>query len=95
MSTERTRKSKNPLYVVTNKGQDVEQAENWLDALIKRLGLEETIKTIEGLLGIMLEMVKSYAFFQVVNQWLDQLINTLEMLLKMIDPVLAFSVIKK
>lgn len=94
MSTSQTRKSKNPLYVVTNKGQDVEQAESWIDALIKKLGLEDTIKTLEGLLGMMLELVKSYAAFQVIQAWLDQFINTLEKFLKMIDPVLAFSIIK-
>lgn len=95
MSSARNRKNKNPLYVVTNQGQDVQQAENLLDALIKKLGLEETIKTLEGLLGMMLEMVKSYAFFQVVQAWLDQLVAALEKFLKMIDPVLAFSIIKK
>ena len=95
MSSARNKKNKNPLYVVTNQGQDVQQAENLLDALIKKLGLEETIKTLEGLLGMMLEMVKSYAFFQVVQAWLDQLVAALEKFLKMIDPVLAFSIIKK
>ena len=95
MGTNNNKKNKNPLYVVTNQGQDVQEAENLIDALIKKLGLEETIKTLEGLLGMMLEMVKSYAFFQVVQQWVDQIVATLEKILKMIDPVLAFSVIKK
>lgn len=95
MATNNNKKNKNPLYVVTNRGQDVQEAENLIDALIKKLGLEETIKTLEGLLGMMLEMVKSYAFFQVVQQWVDQIVATLEKILKMIDPVLAFSVIKK
>jgi len=94
MSTSQTKKSRNPLYVVTNKGQDVETADSWLDALIKKFGLEDTIKTLEGLIGMMLELVKSYAAFQVVQAWLDQFIQNLEKFLKMIDPVLAFSIIK-
>lgn len=88
-------KSKNPLYVVTNKGQDVEEAENFLDAIVKKLGLEPVISILEGILQEMLQQVSSYAFFMVLKAYIDQLVETLEKLIKKFDPVLAFSIYKR
>ena len=87
--------SKNPLFVVTNKGQDVEQASGLMDALIKKLGLEPVIEFLEGILDLVLAQVQSYAAFEVAKQFLDEFVDLLEKILKVIDPVLAFSVIKR
>ncbi|MDC1174952.1 hypothetical protein OAT67_06140 [Bacteriovoracaceae bacterium] len=86
---------KNPLFVVTNNGQDVEEATNMLDALIKRLGLEPAIEIFEQILEFLLSQVKSYAAFEQAKKYVDDLVDLLEKILKMIDPVLAFSVISR
>jgi hypothetical protein len=87
--------SNNPLYVVTNKGKDVEEATGVLNALLKRLGLEDAVAIIGQLIKSMLEQVQSYAFFVEAKRILDQLVALLENILKMVDPVLAFSVLKR
>ncbi len=88
-------KTKNPLYVVTNKGQDVEEAENFIDALVKKLGLAPVISILEGILQEMLQQVSSFALFMVVKAYIDQLVDALEKLIKKFDPVLAFSIYKR
>ncbi|MBK25304.1 MAG: hypothetical protein CME70_15020 [Halobacteriovorax sp.] len=88
-------KTKNPLYVVTNKGQDVEEAQNFFDALVKKLGLEPVLSILEGILQELLQQVSSFAIFLVVKAYIDQLVDTLEKLIKKFDPVLAFSIYKR
>lgn len=90
-----TKKSKNPLYVVTNKGQDVEEAENIFDAIIKKLGIEPIVSILEGMIQEMLQQVSSYAAFEVIKNFIDQLVEALEKLIKKVDPVLAFSIYKR
>lgn len=88
-------KNKNPLYVVTNKGQDVEEAENLFDALVKKLGIEPVISILEGLLQEILQQVSNYAVFMATKAFIDQLVENLEKLIKKLDPVLAFSLYKR
>tara|TARA_R110000868_G_scaffold159516_16_gene388439 strand:- start:886 stop:1158 length:273 start_codon:yes stop_codon:yes gene_type:complete len=88
------KKAKNPLYVVTNDGKDVLEAKGLFDALFKRLGVEPLIAQLEMLIQALLGMVTSYAVFAVVKEWLDQLVEMLESLVKKVDPVLAFSLFK-
>lgn len=90
-----TNKSKNPLYVVTNKGQDVEPAESIFDALVKKLGLEPVLLILDGVLQELLGQVNSYSAFQVFKNFIDQLVEALEKVVKMVDPVLAFSLYKR
>ena len=87
--------AKNPLYVITNKGQDVEEAENLFDAIVKKLGLGPVILILEGILQEMLQQVSSYAFFMVVKAYIDELVELLEKLIKKFDPILAFSIYKR
>ena len=35
-------KKKNPLFVVTNAGQDIEEVENWWEYALSKLGLKAT-----------------------------------------------------
>ncbi len=86
------KKNKNPLYVVTNDGKDVLEANGLFDALFKRLGLEPMMQQLEVLLKALLGMVTSYAVFAAVKEWLDQFVATMEDFVKKIDPVLAFSI---
>ncbi len=87
--------NKNPLFVVTNNGQDVEEASNLMDALMKRFGLIPWIETFNQLLELLAGQVQSYAVFTVVKEFIDQIVEAFERLLKKIDPVLAFSVFKR
>lgn len=87
--------SKNPLYVVTNNGKDVEEAENLFDALVKKLGLEPVITILESLLQELINQVSSYGAFVAVKAFIDQFVEALEKLIKRLDPVLAFSIYKR
>ena len=88
-------KTKNPLFVVTNKGQDVEEAENLFDALVKKLGLAPVISILEGILQELLNGVTSYSGFMVFKGFIDELVLMLEKLIKKLDPILAFSLYKR
>ena len=73
-------KNKNPLYVV--KGQNVEQAKNIFDMLIKKLDLEPVMRILNQILEFLLSQVKSYPMFAVVksmiDQWMLQLVPILQ-----------------
>ena len=74
-----TKSKKNPLYVVTNKGQDVQEATGFFDAIIKRFNLGPAIGLIETIIKEMLGLVTNFAMFslvkEMIDQWLEQLIN--------------------
>jgi predicted NBD/HSP70 family sugar kinase len=88
-------KAKNPLFVVTNNGQDVEQAEGLLDALVKRLGLEPVMEVLDEILEQLIAASSSYTMIQVLEEWVDQLVRILEKIIRMIDPLLAFEIFKR
>ena len=88
-------KKNNPLFVVTNKGKDVEMAESFVDALVKKFNLQPIINILEMMYQFLLEKVNSYATFQILQKFLDDLVLSLENILKIIDPVMAFSFFKR
>lgn len=88
-------KKNNPLFVVTNKGKDVEIAESFVDALVKKFNLQPMINIVEMIYQFLLEKVNSYATFQILQKFLDDLVLSLENILKTIDPVMAFSFFKR
>ncbi|MCP4914740.1 MAG: hypothetical protein GY909_16605 [Oligoflexia bacterium] len=88
-------KKTNPLFVVTNNGQDVEEAAGMFDALIKKLGLEPVLEVFQQILEMLLSQVQSYAAFEMAKQFVDEFVDQLEKVLKMVDPVLAFSLLKR
>lgn len=89
------KKSDNPLFIVTNKGQDVEQAEGLLDAMIKKYGIKPLIDLFSMLIDFIVANVKGHAAFTIVSGLVDDFVDGLESLLKLIDPVLAFQVLKR
>lgn len=89
------KKRKNPLYVVTNNGKDVLEANSLVDALIKRLGIEPVLNQLEVIMQTLLSMVSSYAVFAALKEWFDELVAKLEVVIKKVDPVLAFSIFQK
>ena len=74
-------KKKNPLYVVTNQGKDVQPAAGFLDMIIKKLGLEGALELLEALLSSLLEMVTSYAMFVSIKNFVDYFIHQVELVL--------------
>lgn len=85
----------NPLFVVTNNGQDVEEAQGLFDALVKKLGLEPLIEFMNTIIQMIMEQVGGMVALELVRGFLDELVDALEKILKLVDPVLAFSVIKR
>ena len=71
------RKSTNPLYVVRNNGVDVEQAQNILDLILKKTGLDKAIPILESVLHIILSQVESYPVFIEVKKMFDKLFEKL------------------
>ena len=75
-------KNKNPLYVV--KGQNVEQAKNLFDMLLKRFDLEPVFKLLQQIMTMLLAQVQSYPVFvavkSVIDQWMAQLVPLLQQL---------------
>jgi hypothetical protein len=80
-------KNKNPLYVV--KGQNVEQAKNLFDMLIKKLDLEPVMRILNQLLEFLLSQVKSYPMFAVVKSMIDQWMLQLIPLLQQVSGMFA------
>lgn len=73
----KSRKKKNPLFVVTNKGQDVEMATHYGEALLKLLGLENAWKFLMDILCDVLKSVKSYPMVVAIKEWLDDVLEKL------------------
>jgi len=71
-----TNKKKNPLFVVTNDGKDVEQAEGLWDAIVKKLYLQPFIDFFNILFELLLDNIKSYAWFNALKNRFDQILET-------------------
>lgn len=65
---------KNPLYVVTNNGKDVEQVANFFEVIVKKLGLGPVIDIFNELLKSLFEQVNSYAMLLVIQEFIDNLV---------------------
>lgn len=73
---EKKNKSKrNPLFVVTNNGQDVESADNFLDAFAKKLGLTPVVEFFETIFQMIIDNVTSYAALVALKDFLDDLLE--------------------
>jgi hypothetical protein len=84
------KKKKNPLYVVTNKGKDIEQADGVWDALVKKFHLAPVIEFFQMIFDFLLAKVNSYAWFVVIKQKIDELVESLNKLfqfLRLEEPV--------
>ena len=83
-------KKNNPLYVVTNKGKDVEAAKSFFDALIKRFGLGPLLDFLNEFALMLLKQINSYAMLVAVKKEFDVLVRSIEELLKKLMPSLFF-----
>lgn len=73
-------KMKNPLYVV--KGNNVEQAQNWFDMLVKKFDLEPVLRMLQQVLSMLLAQVQSYPVLALVKAWFDMVMEKFSPLLK-------------
>jgi len=72
------RAKRNPLYVVTNDGKDVEQAQGFMDAMVKRFGLEPVMELFKSILSMLSDQVGNYGFFLFLQEFVDELVANLE-----------------
>ena len=77
---------KNPLYVVTNNGKDVEQAESMWDAVVKKFNLQPAIDLLWTLLELLAKQINSYAALVWLQKELERFNNTVDKLLKTYTP---------
>lgn len=74
-------KKTNPLYVVTNKGQDVQEAQGFFDALVKKFHLQPFVDLLmelwTQLVEQLSEMVTNYSMFLVVKAFIDEWVEKL------------------
>ena len=69
-------KKKNPLFVVTNEGRDVEEAQGFWDAIVKKCHLGPFIDFLNIVYEMLLENVRSYAWFKAITDYINQLLQT-------------------
>jgi hypothetical protein len=65
------KKNSNPLYVVRKNGVDVEAATNFLDLLLKKMGIDQIIPILENIMAVILSQVTSYPIFMEVKKMFD------------------------
>lgn len=78
------KKSKNPLYVVTNDGKDVETATNLFDMLVKKLGLAPVIEIFKNMIEHLTHMTGNYGVFLFLQELIDNFVTTLESIISQI-----------
>ena len=86
----KTTNKKNPLYVVTNNGKDVEQAESIWDAVVKKFNLQPAIDLLWTLLEIIAKQINSYAALVWLQKELENFNTKVDKLLKTYAPWLYF-----
>lgn len=77
-------KSKNPLYVVTNDGKDVESAENYIELFFKKAGLDFVYKFVIDYLEALIQSVNSYPMLVEIRRLIDQAIEALSKVVKVL-----------
>lgn len=68
-------KKKNPLYVV--RGKDVLEASSLLDLVIKKFNLLPALNLLKTIFNLLLSQVQSYAMFEAVKKFFDDLFASL------------------
>lgn len=68
---------KNPLYVVSDKGNVVEEALGKFDFFIKKLGLAPLVNFLKEFFQQLLSTVENYQMFVVIKNFIDTTLNQL------------------
>ena len=80
------KKNKNPLFVVTNDGKDVEEATNFVDLWAKKLGLDPLYKMLEGLIESLLSAASTYPLLNAVCEIFNAILKDIDAVLKTLFP---------
>ena len=80
-------KNSNPLYVVTNKGRDIEVASGLWDVFVKKFHLTPFIEAFEAIFQELLEMVKSYPMLVSAQQMFAEFVSKVEELVALLGLV--------
>jgi hypothetical protein len=81
-ATRAKKKSQNPLYAVTDRGRIVEEADNLIDFLVKKLHLAPVFEVLENILKEMVKASKNYPTLVWLQQQVDAIVAFLEGLAK-------------
>lgn len=80
--SKRAKKSGNPLFVVTNKGEVVEEAKGLFDAFVKKYQLAPYVEMVQNLWVLMLQQIQTYAVLKNISDYLAGLFEELRLVLK-------------
>lgn len=69
---------KNPLYVVTNDGKDVESAHGFIEMLVKKFGLEPVMVMIKSLIDSLPGFSGNYGAFLFLQDMIDKFVAFVE-----------------
>jgi len=75
-------KKKNPLFVVMNDGQDVEEVDGPWAYVVQKLGLRPYITFLTEMFEYLASQVGHFGSFSVLKDWVDDLVESLEKALK-------------
>jgi hypothetical protein len=75
-------KKKNPLFVVMNDGQDVEEVDGPWAYMVQKLGLRPYITFLNEMFEYLASQVGNFGSFRVLKDWVDGLVESLENALK-------------
>lgn len=79
--------NKNPLYVVTNKGKVVEEANSAWEVIVKTLGLDPFLGALNELFSILCEMARSLTVVREIEEFLGEIIERVQEFQKKWSPV--------
>lgn len=69
---------KNPLYVVSNGGQDVESVTSYLELIIKKFGLQPYLDILDSIVAMLTNQVGNYGFFIALQNFIDHIAAQIE-----------------
>lgn len=73
---------KNPLYVVTNEGRDVEGVATYIELIIKKFGLKPYIDLLESMIAMITNQVGNYGFFLALQNFVDHIAEQIEKMME-------------
>ncbi len=82
-------KNKNPLFVVTNEGQDVEAASGFFDAFVKRFGLGPALEVLKQIMQMITEAFPGYTSVIILKEFLDEILSQVLILQEKIEEKLG------
>ena len=83
-----TEKKKNPLFVVSSDGQDVEEVGGPWEFIMSKLGLRPYFAFLEQFFEYLVSQVDSFGSLELLKSWVDALVESLEKVVEKSEKVL-------